>query len=132
MASSVIDIANGVAELLSQYNAEVIFTPDFDLKKMQDMRVVVLPVGKERKFATRAAYENVNSVDVAVIHKCREMAAIPDLVLLIEKIGEDLLKKSIGNSLCVKAVWEPLFAVDELKSRGVFIGVIEVSYKELA
>lgn len=129
--SSIIEIANGVAEKLSDYNAEVSLAPEFELRKMQEMRVVVVPTGKKREFLTRSAYETGDVIEVAVIHKCREIAAVGDLVALVEKIGSDLLGTRVGNSLCAKANWEPLFAIEELRSNGLFISVIQFLFKEM-
>lgn len=130
--SSILAIAKGVAEKLASYNAEVMFAPEFELRKMQEMRVVVLPVGKKRKFLTRSSFENGDAVDVAVIHKCREESAVPELLSLVEQIGSELLGVRIGTSICFEAKWEPLFSVEELRTKGLFISVIQFIFKEMS
>lgn len=128
--SSILDIANGVAELLSDFSAEVRFAPSFELRKMQTRRVVVLPTGKERKFQTRSSFENGDSVAVAVIHKCRDEESVPELVSLVESIGARLLGSRVEDSICIRTKWEPLFSVDELRTKALFISVIELTFKE--
>ncbi len=130
MPSTILDIANGVAALLADYNADVVYAPDYELKNMKDMRVVVLPVGREVSFATRAAKDNVCSVEVGVIHKCREQAAVPSLVLLVEQIGLRLHGAQVGTCTCMKVKWEPMYSVEDLRSRGLFVGVLHLSFKE--
>ena len=129
-ASTILDIANGVAEKLADYNADVVFAPDYELKNMKDMRVFVLPVGREVGFATRAAKDNVFAVEVGVIHKCREQAAVPSLVQKVEEIGLKLHGATIGTCMCMKVKWEPMFSVEDLRSRGLFISVLHLSFKE--
>lgn len=130
--SSVLDIANGVASLLEDYGAQVVFAPDISLEKGREMRIEVLPIGKERKFISRSAFENLDSVDVAVIHKCREQAAVPELIALVETVGTKILGARVGTSICIKSRWEPLYAVEELRSKGLFVSVIQASFKEMA
>ncbi len=129
-ATTILDIANGVADILGEYNADVVFAPDYNLKDMKDMRVVVLPVGRELAFATRTAKDNTLSVEVGVIHKCREQAAVPQLILKVEEIGLKLHGARVGTCSCMKVKWEPMFSVEDLRSRGLFIGVIHLSFKE--
>lgn len=129
--SNILEIANGVADCLAEYKAEVMFSPEFELRKMQDMRVVVLPVGKERKFLTRSSFDNGDSIDVAVIHKCRDEAAVADLISMVEGIGASLLNLRIGMSICKRVKWEPLFSVDELRGKGLFISVIQLFFQEM-
>lgn len=130
MTLSVLDIANGISEILADYNAEVVYAPEYELKKMQTMKIAVMPVGRERKFASRLSYESISSIDIAVIHKCREESAVPELILLVENIGSTLLGIKIQNAVCVQAKWEPLYSVDDLRTKGLFICVIQVSFKE--
>lgn len=130
--SSVFDIVNGVAALLSEYDAEVMFAPSFELRKMQSRRVVVMPTGKERKFQTRSSFESGADVAVAVIHKCRDEESVPELIALVELIGDKLLGARVGNSICIHAKWAPLYSVDELRTKALFISVIEFTFKESA
>lgn len=126
-----LDIANGVLEKLYDFQAELSFAPDFELHKMQEQRLIVLPVGRKKLFLSRNSYKNTYEINVALIRKCRNQDAVPSLIAQANSIGEDFLGCTIADCTCMDVKWEPLYSVDELRNNGAFVSVICLSFVEL-
>lgn len=124
-------IANKVAQYLADYDAEVMYAPNFELYAMQGKKVIVLPYGKKRKITSRIAYTNDCVLHIAVIKKCRNEAEVPELINTVQEIGNKLLKCKVDSSICVSMEWEPLYSVDDFRTNKLFIGVIQADFKEI-
>lgn len=55
--SEVVKLAENVVAELEEYNAELSFFPEFELRDLDEMRVVVVPVGTSVQDTSRASHE---------------------------------------------------------------------------
>lgn len=127
--SGILDYANAVVEMLSAYGAKIEFAPDFDVRDLKEIRVAVLPAGRKTKFETRGSKRKEHLLNVAVIQKWNGRD-IEDLIAKAEEIGDLLHGKRILNGICMNVEWNPLYAVDELREKGIFISVLNVVFEE--
>lgn len=129
---SVFDFARAVAELLSEYSAEVTAAPDYDVKSLNGLRVLVMPFGRKGKFATRGIKQNEHLVTVAILQKCKDLDKLDQLVSKAEQIGDGLLGAKALGCAVVRVEWNPLYAVEELREKGLFVSVMNVVIEEFA
>ena len=83
--SEVIRIAEAVAESLKKYHAEVLFFPEFDLRDLDDLRVVVVPHSTEYKTVSRGRHEEILKVQIGFLKRGSE-ENLDDLLQTVEKI----------------------------------------------
>ena len=128
--SETMKIAQAIAAELADYNAEVLFYPEFDLKELDDMRVAVVPSGIEYKTASRASHEELLKVSVGFLKRgCED--ELPELLRLVEKIGLGFLHRKFAGTTCVAVVYDPIYSPDHLRERGQFTSVMQLSFKQI-
>lgn len=130
--SAILTLANKVAERLKDFGAKVSYAPSFEVRSMQERNVVVLPFGLGKKIVSRFALTHEYVLNVAVIDKCRDDAELVELVGVTESIGSALLKCNIDSMTCVGVEWDPLYSVEELRAKKLFISVIKVTFKDVS
>ena len=54
--SDILNLARAVAEELREYKAELLYFPEFELRDLDDLRIVVVPAGTQYKTLSRAAH----------------------------------------------------------------------------
>ena len=47
--SDILNLARAVAEELREYKAELLYFPEFELRDLDDLRIVVVPAGTQYK-----------------------------------------------------------------------------------
>lgn len=129
--SGILDYANAVASALSEYGAEVALAPDFDIRDLKGIRVVVLPYGRKAKLATRISHQNQFVINVAIIQKANGMQA-EENISKAEEIGAKLLGAKLVNGSCLQVEWDPLYSVDELREKGLFISVLKIAVEDFS
>ena len=128
--SEVVKIAEAVAAELADYNAELMFFPEFDLKELDDMRVVVVPSGTEYKTVSRASREEVLKISVGFLKRgCED--ELPELLRLVEGIGLGFLNRKLAGAVCIAVVYDPIYSPDHLRERGQFTSVIQLVFKQI-
>lgn len=130
-AATIMELANGVAQFLADYKAEIDLCPDYELRNMKERRVVVVPVAKGVTIESRAADEYTHTLNIGVIHKCRSVADIEPLIALTEAIGLKLMRATVCGETCINIAWNPLYAHEEIRTKGQFTGVIAATFKEM-
>ncbi|OQA79892.1 MAG: hypothetical protein BWY31_04134 [Lentisphaerae bacterium ADurb.Bin242] len=126
--SEVLNIANAVAAELSDYHAEVLFFPEFELRELEEMRVVVVPTGTEYKTLSRAAHEELPKVQVGFLKRgCED--ELPELLQLVEGLGLGFLNRRLAGAMCVCVAYNPIYSPEHLRERGQFTSVIELTFK---
>ena len=60
--SEVLKLAEAVTAELAEYNAELLFYPEFELRDLETMKVAVVPVATEYKTLSRASCEELLKV----------------------------------------------------------------------
>ena len=126
--SEVLKIAEAVAAELTDYHAEVVFFPEFELRELDEMRVVVVPLSTEYKTLSRAAHEELLKVQIGFLKRgCEDN--LPDLLRLVEGLGLGFLNKKLAGATCVCVAYNPIYSAEHLRERGQFTSVIELSFK---
>lgn len=128
--SNVVALAEAVADSLAEYNAEVLFFPTFDLRDLETMRVIVVPVNPEYKTVSRSAHEELLKVQIGFLKRgCED--EISDLLQTVESLGLSFLDKKLSNATCVCVAYNPIYSPDHLRERGQFTSVIELTFKKI-
>lgn len=128
--SGVITLANAVAEKLSEHNAEVLFFPTFDLRELEEMRVVVVPVTVEYKNLSRTSHEELLKVQVGILKRgCEDN--LDDMLQFVEGLGLGFLNEHLAGAVCVCVAYNPIYYPEHLRERGQFTSVIELTFKKI-
>ena len=128
--STVVNLAEAVVAELKEYNAELSFFPEFELRDLDKMRVVVVPVGTQYKTLSRASHEELPRVQIGILKRgCEE--ELPELLREVEILGLSFLNQKICGATCVCVAYNPIYAPDHLRERGQFTSVIELTFKVL-
>ena len=67
--SEVVTLAEKVVAELEEYNAELSFFPEFELRDLDEMRVVVVPVGTQYKTLSRSSHEELPRVQIGILKR---------------------------------------------------------------
>lgn len=127
--ADIIELAEAVAaEISVPGEAEVAFAPEYDLKGIREMKVVVVPAGLEMKPITRTSSEDTLHIHVGVLKKCTE-DDIVDLVNTVITIGRGFLDRRVAGATCVDVKYLPLYSPEHLRERRQFTGVVELVFK---
>lgn len=127
--SEIIRIAEAVAESLEKYHAEVLFFPEFKLRDLDDLRVVVVPHSTEYKTVSRGRNEEILKVQIGFLKRGSE-ENLDDLLQTIEKIGLGFLNRKLGGATCVCVAYNPIYSPEHLRERGQFTSIIELSFRQ--
>ena len=129
MSAAVIELAEAVAENLSDYHAEVLFFPEFELKDLEEMKVVVVPLSEEYRMRNRIRHEEILKVQVGFLKRGSE-EKLPELLRTVESLGLGFLNKKLLGATCVGVSYNPIYSPEHLRERGQFTSVIELSFKQ--
>lgn len=128
--SNIVDLAAAVADSLTDYNAEVLYFPTFDLRDLETMRVIVVPVNPEYKTVSRSAHEELLKVQIGFLKRgCED--DLNDLLQTVENLGLSFLNKKLINATCVCVAYNPIYSPEHLRERGQFTSVIELTFKKI-
>jgi len=128
--SEVLKVAEAVAASLDEYHAELLYSPEFELRELETMRVVVVPAGMEYKTLSRSSREETLKVSVGILKRATE-DDLPDLLQLMENLGLGFLTRKLAGAVCLAAVYNPIYSPEHLRERGQFTGVIELTFKQI-
>ena len=126
--SEVLNIAEAVAAELSDYHAEVLYFPEYELRDLDEMRVAVVPLSTEYKAVSRTAHEELPKVQVGVLKRCEE-DGLDAMLQFVEGLGLGFLNKKLAGATCVCVAYNPIYSSEHLRERGQFICVIELTFK---
>ena len=128
--SEVVTLAEKVVAELEEYNAELSFFPEFELRDLDEMRVVVVPVGTQYKTLSRSSHEELPRVQIGILKRGSE-EELPELLKFVEGLGLGFLNKKLGSATCICVAYNPIYSPDHLRERGQFTSVIELTFKLL-
>ena len=133
---SILSMANTIASYLSDYGAVVQCAPDIEVRTLKTTQTIVMPVGRDRGLETRGACIGNATIDVGVIAKVTfrdgNATEIPGLLTQMENIGKMLLGHNFNTFIVKKLEWNPLYDFDQLRTKSVFVGVIELTVMDLS
>ena len=128
--SEVVNLAVAVAGFLTEYNAEVLYFPTFDLLDLDDLRVVVVPNSAEYKTVSRERHEEILKVQIGFLKRGSE-ENLDDLLRIVEKIGLGFLNRKLGGATCVCVAYNPIYSPEHLRERGQFTSIIELTFRKI-
>ena len=128
--SEVVNLAVAVAGFLTEYNAEVLYFPTFDLRDLDDLRVVVVPNSTEYKTVSRERHEEILKVQIGFLKRGSE-ENLGDLLRIVEKIGLGFLNRKLGGATCVCVAYNPIYSPEHLRERGQFTSIIELTFRKI-
>ena len=128
--SEVVNLAVAVAGFLTEYNAEVLYFPTFDLLDLDDLRVVVVPNSTEYKTVSRERHEEILKVQIGFLKRGSE-ENLDDLLRIVEKIGLGFLNRKLGGATCVCVAYNPIYSPEHLRERGQFTSIIELTFRKI-
>jgi len=126
--SEVLRIAEAVAAELAEYHAEVMFFPEFELRDLDEMRAVVVPLSTEYKAVSRTAHEELPKVQVGVLKRC-DGDGLDAMLQFVEGLGLGFLNRRLAGAMCVCVAYNPIYSPEHLRERGQFTCVIELTFK---
>ena len=126
--SEILIIAAAVAAELADFGAELEFFPEFDLRELEERRVVVVPAGTEYRALSRNAHEELPTVQIGVLQRATE-DDLPGLLNFTEQLGLRFLNKRLGGATCAGVAYDPIYSPEHLRERGQFVSVIELTFK---
>ena len=125
--ADVVALAEAVAAELDDYHAEVLFCPEFELRDIEEMKVVVVPLAVEFKAASRTAREEVMKIQIGFLMRSDE-DDLDGLLHTVEELGLSFLGKKLAGATCVGAAFNPLYSPEHLRERRQFTSVIELAF----
>jgi len=126
--SQMLAIARAVTEALADCDAELEFFPEFDLRDLEERRVVVVPSGTEYRSLARNTREELPTVQIGVLQRATE-DDLPGLLLFTEQLGLRFLNRRFCGALCAGVAYDPIYSPEHLRERGQFVSVIELSFR---
>lgn len=126
--SAVIDLAKAVAEILGDYHAEVLLSPEFELRELEEMKVAVVPLSTEYKSVSRTAHEEILKVQIGFLKRATE-AELDELFRTVEQIGLGFLNRKLAGATCIGVAYNPIYSPEHLRERGQFTSIIELAFK---
>ena len=127
--SAVVTLAAEVALELADFHAEVIFFPEFELRDIEEMKVIVVPLAEEYKPISRTQHEEILKVQVGFLKRgCED--ELPELLRTVEKLGLGFLNKQLVGATCVGVAFNPIYSPEHLRERNQFTSVIELAFKQ--
>ena len=126
--SAVSTLAEAVAETLADFHAEVLFFPEFELRDIEEMKVIVVPLSEEYKPLSRTQHEEILKVQVGFLKRGGE-DELPELLRTIEGLGLGFLNRQLAGATCVGVAYNPIYYPEHLRERNQFTSVIELAFK---
>ena len=126
--SELLNIASAVADALAEYRAEVMLFPEFELRDLDEMRVVVVPLSAEYKTLSRAMHEELTKVQIGILKRCAA-DDLDDALRFVEELGLGFLNKKLCGASCIAVSYNPVYSPEHLRERGQFTSVIELALK---
>ena len=128
--SDILNLARAVAEELREYKAELLYFPEFALRDLDDLRIVVVPAGTQYKTLSRAAHEELPKVHICILKRCTE-DELDGMLRCVENVGFGFLYRKLAGGTCVCVICNPIYSPEHLRERGQFTSVIELVFKVL-
>lgn len=128
--ADIIQLAEGVAREIGE-GAEVRLAPEFSLKDLSEMRIVVVPAGLDSKPVARGYREETLKIQVGVLKRCTE-DEIVDLVNTVVTLGNGFLDKTVAGVRCHKVAYSPLYSPEDFREKRQFTGVVELTFMQVS
>lgn len=116
--------------LLASWNPTVEMKPDYDLKETSIARCCVVPLGIEYRHLARGKVQKFFIVEIGFIKRKKNVNA-SSLVSDLETIATGLMDKTFSDARVKAVVHTPLYDDEQLRTRNLFQGVLNIRLEEL-
>lgn len=128
MSSGIIAVATAIAEEFADYNSEVITVPEFHLPHLATQKFFVVPMGEEITKTTRGSLTTTYEIEIGITQKSTTKQLFGHIAF-VENIAKTVLYKRFAESICVSAVFDPLYSVEDMREKNQFISVLSLTLK---
>lgn len=128
--ASIQHLAKSIAQSLAAHDAVVSLAPEYDLKEIETMRIVVVPTGVEYKPVARTAHEENYKISIGILKRTTE-DELDALIDFSTSLGQSFLNRVIDDSMCINVAHEPLYSPEHLREKNQFTSVIALTFKSI-
>ena len=123
-------LSEAVAASLDDWHAKPALAPEFTLREIEELKVVVVPVELTYKNITRALKERTVKLQIGFMKRAKN-EELDELLATVEKLGMGFLNKEFCGAKCVAVGFNPIYSADDLRERHQFTSVIELGFREV-
>jgi len=122
-------LSEAVAASLDDWHAKPVLAPEFTLREIEELKVVVVPVELSYKNITRALKERTVKLQIGFMKRAKD-EELDELLATVEKLGMSFLNKEFCGAKCVAVGFNPIYSADDLRERHQFTSVIELVFRD--
>lgn len=130
-------IADGIATLLNDGTGEdeiiavVDYVPDFNLKDLDERKIIIVPTGCDWDNLTRGKVSRTYVFEIGVLQRLSGESDIEDFCESVISIGDRLKNSMIGDYRCMMVETIQLYNPSDYKQSKKAVGVLRARYKGL-
>ena len=118
-----------VAASLGEWNAKPALAPEFSLRDLEELKVVVVPVELTYRNISRALKERTVKLQIGFMKRAKK-EQLDELLATVEKLGMSFSGKEFCGAKCIAVGFNPIYAADQLRERNQFTSVIELTFRD--
>jgi hypothetical protein len=130
MNNALLKLAKLVQEELKECNAEIQLVPEFTLRQLEKMKVVIVPFDIEYKVLSRNKKEQILRLQIGVLKRATE-DDIEEMLTFVSEMGFNLLGKKFNDVYCQTVLYNPLYSPDKMRENRQFTCVMELTFLKL-
>lgn len=132
--SKINDIASAIAEVLKEYEAEVVIVPHYEMEDtFQKLHVSVCPVSVKMEMLSRGVYEQTYIIEIGVVKHFSTQAEFESMMNIIEDICAKFKHKRLSDAgaFCSKIENDPAYVHEHVLTLSQFTGIVTLYFKAL-
>lgn len=122
-------LCEAVAASLGEWNAKPALAPEFSLRDLEELKVVVVPVELTYRNISRALKERTVKLQIGFMKRAKK-EQLDELLATVEKLGMSFSGKEFCGAKCIAVGFNPIYAADQLRERNQFTSVIELTFRD--
>ena len=122
-------LSEAVAASLGEWNARPALAPEFTLRELEELKVVVVPVELTYRNISRALKERTVKLQIGFMKRAKK-EQLDELLATVEKLGMSFSGKEFCGAKCIAVGFNPIYAADQLRERNQFTSVIELTFRD--
>lgn len=130
-----VDIANGLANLLNENDPEILavvdYVPDFNLKELDEQKILIVPRDVEWENLTRGQVSRTYVLEIGIMQRLQNESEIAGFCEAVISLGDKIKNSKILNTKCVKIESIQLYNPLDFKQSKKAVGVLQARFKEL-
>ena len=122
-------LCEAVAASMGEWNAKPALAPEFTLRELEELKVVVVPVELTYKNVSRALKERTVKLQIDFMKRAKD-EELDELLATVEKLGMSFLNKEFCGTRCIAVGFNPIYSAEHLRERHQFTSVIELVFRD--